>query len=110
MEPVTASQAITREMSTISLAYISSYSERVCGKSLKSPSGRDWTEIALPFDPPALIKKKIKFSSKIRKLRLEQLQSHRYYFATASLRISLYRRKIRFSFFSVCAESNALVE
>ncbi len=70
-----------------------------------------------------LIKKKIKFSSYIRKFRMEQLQSHVWLtassyvgkylrfstyirepffmddFASASLRISLHRRKIWFSFF-----------
>jgi hypothetical protein len=71
-----------------------------------------------------LIKKKIKFSSFIRKFRVEQLQSHWltassymgkylrissyirkpfliYDFATAPLWISFYMRKIRFSFLSV---------
>ncbi len=74
----------------------------------------------------ALIKKKIKFSSYIGKFRVEQLQSHIwltassymgkyfcissyirkpfliYVFATAPLWISLYMRKIWFSFLSVC--------
>ena len=74
---------------------------------------------------PTLIKKKIKFSPFIRKFKLEQLQSHIwltassyigkylrissyirkpfliYDFATAPFRISLYMRKILFSFLSV---------
>ncbi len=74
----------------------------------------------------ARIKKKIKFSSYIRKFRVEQLQSHIwltdswymgkylrissyirkpfliYDFATDPLWISLYMRKIWFSFLSVC--------
>jgi hypothetical protein len=72
-----------------------------------------------------LIKNKIKFSSYIRKFRMEQLQSHIwltassymgkylslstyirkpfliYDFATAPLLVSLYMRKILFSFLSV---------
>ncbi len=65
----------------------------------------------------ALIKKKIKFSSYIRKIRVEQLQYMRkcanispyvrrplviYDFATAPFWFSLYMRKIRVSFLSVC--------
>jgi hypothetical protein len=74
----------------------------------------------------ALIKNKIKFSSKIRIFRMEQLQSHilltassymgKYLrissyirkpclvhdFATAPLKISLYIKKMLFSFLSVC--------
>ncbi len=76
-------------------------------------------------DPSALtlIKKKLKFSSYVRKFRIKQLQSHKwltvssymgkylriyayigkpfliYNFATASLSITIYMRKIWFSFF-----------
>ncbi len=80
-----------------------------------------------------LIKKKIKFSSYIRKFRVEQLQSHIrltassykgkylsissnirkafliYDFATAPLWISLYMRKIWFSFLSVYMDQSASV-
>ncbi len=78
----------------------------------------------IPTEHNTLIKKKRKFSSYIRKFRMEQLQSHltngvliygeylrissyirkpffTYDFATASLWISLYMRKIWFSFLSV---------
>ncbi len=65
--------------------------------------------------PCTLIKKKIKFSSYIRKFRMERLQSHiwltassymgkpflLYDFITAPLWISLYMRQIFFSFLSV---------
>ncbi len=77
------------------------------------------------YERPTLIKKKIKFSSYIRKFRVEQLQSHIWWrdsqymrkcanispymrrplviydFATAPFWISLYMRKIWFSFLSV---------
>ncbi len=89
--------------------------------------------LCLPSYVPALIKKKIRFSPYIRKFRMEQLQSHIwltasssmgkylrissyirkpfliYDFATAPLWISLYMRKIWFSFLIVCLTSLFLV-